>query len=43
MYPLGEEEKQPSNASGILTNKQSWLKTKGLFTDLSPINSIASH
>ncbi|CDW79560.1 UNKNOWN [Stylonychia lemnae] len=43
MFPMGEEEKQNSVASGVLTNKQSWLKTKGLFNDLSPINSISSH
>ena len=43
MFPLGEEEKNEANASGMLVNKHSWIRTKGLFTDLSPINSLGSH
>jgi hypothetical protein len=41
MYMIGEEEKQQPSMQGV--NKMSWLKTKGLFTDLSPINSLSSN
>ena len=42
MYPIGEDDRNPTAAYGMLQNKASWLKTKGLFTDLSPINSMSS-
>eukprot|EP00347_Sterkiella_histriomuscorum_P009953 403339244 len=43
MYALGEEEKSDHvQANFSIQNKQSWLKTKALLTDLSPINSISS-